>query len=282
MEKNLIIDSHVHITAPEIIHNKKRYRKSEPYFDLLSSSPKNKYTTFENLIDHMEKVELDRAVVFGFGFNSTDLCRRANDYTIEAVKRFPDKLIGYAVINPLDSGVESELERCRRAGLSGVGELFPTGQGFNITAKGQMEALCAFCQSYDWPILIHINEPVGHYYPGKTKDSIREGAALAKNFPQNSFIFAHMGGGLCFYEAMPELKESLKKVCYDTAAVPYLYDGKIYEALKAMGLLEKILLASDYPLISTAVYRKDLDQTSLSAEEKELILGKNIRAILGI
>ena len=151
-EQELIVDAHVHITSPEIIANESEYRKNEPYFDLLSCSPKNKFATCEEVVGRMDKDGVDKAVVFGFAFTSMELCRRANDYTIEAVRRFPDRLIGFAAVNPVSAEVVPELERCRQAKLRGVGEVFASGQGFDLTDKGQMAAVCGFCRKHGRPL----------------------------------------------------------------------------------------------------------------------------------
>ena len=47
MKLSNIIDSHVHITPPEIKNNMKKYRKKESYFDLLSGSEVNRNVTGE-------------------------------------------------------------------------------------------------------------------------------------------------------------------------------------------------------------------------------------------
>ena len=64
-------------------------------------------------------------MIFGFAFNDIGLCQYVNDYVAEAVKRYPDKLIGYMVLVPTASGVEREIDRCLAMGLKGIGEIFP-------------------------------------------------------------------------------------------------------------------------------------------------------------
>ena len=282
LEPELIVDAHVHITSPDIIADEADYRKSEPYFDLLSGSPKNKFATCDDLVARMDADKVHKAVVFGFAFNSMELCRRVNDYTIEAVRRFPDRLIGFAVVNPRSGDAGVELGRCLRAGLRGAGEMFATGQGFDLADKGQMEPVCDFCREHRWPLLVHLNEPVGHDYLGKTGDSLRQGAALAANYPDVTLILAHLGGGLCFYELMPELRKCLANTFYDTAAQPFLYSASVYDSLKAAGVLPKILFGSDYPLLSTERYRREMDSARLGTADRAAIMGGNAAALLGL
>ncbi|MFW6007557.1 MAG: amidohydrolase family protein [Halanaerobiales bacterium] len=275
-----VIDTHVHITPSFILKDIDKYRKAEPYFDLLSSSPHNKNITGENLQKQMDKLGIDKAVIFGFGFQSMELCKKVNDYIIKMVEKYPDDFIGFAVLKPGSPGVEKELLRCKNAGLKGVGELFPRGQKFDITDKKSLAKIAEFCQQYNWPLLIHLNEPVGHYYKGKTEDSIKQGEKLAEHFPGTTFIYAHLGGGLCFYELMPEMAEKLKNVFYDTAAVPFLYNKEVYKTLKTIGNINKIILGTDYPLISPEKYINDIKKSGLNSDEVKKILHKNISQII--
>ena len=51
----------------------------------------------------------------------------------------------------------------------------------------------------DCPVLIHTNEPVGHIYPGKTPNTLKQIYDMIAAFPDNRIILAHWGGGLFFY-----------------------------------------------------------------------------------
>ena len=279
-EKELIIDTHVHLTPPFIINKFAYYRQREPYFDLLCSSPVNKNVTGEQLIKHLDQTGVGRAVVFGFAFSDNQLCCRVNDYIIAQVNKYPDRLMGFAVVNPRSEEAIKELRRCKNAGLKGIGELLPSGQNFTITAKKDLTAICDFARENRWPILVHFNESVGHYYPGKTADSLPEAIKLAHNFPEVTFIYAHLGGGLCFYELMPEVKETLRNVYYDTAAVPYLYQSQIYDTLQAAGISGKIIMGSDYPLLSPGKYLAQIKRSNLNVEEKTAILGRTFEKIM--
>jgi len=275
-----MIDAHIHITPPEIIENERDYCQRDDYFSLLCSNPKNEFITADELADKMGELGLKKAVIFGFAFKDNELCRRVNDYTIESVREYPDDFIGFCVVNPASEGAVEELNRCKNAGLRGIGELFPAGQNFDITSSEDMAEICNFAAEEDWPILVHVNEPVGHDYAGKTEIGIEEGVELAGNFPRNEFIFAHWGGGLPFYELMPEIGDTLANVYYDTAASPFLYDDQIFEVMRALGIIDRVLLGSDYPLISPQVYEERIKATDLEREDIEKILWKNAERLL--
>jgi predicted TIM-barrel fold metal-dependent hydrolase len=276
-----MIDFHVHITPPDIISDWQRYAEKEPYFALLSQSKHNKFATAEDLIAALEKDgTVDRAVVFGFAFRDIGLCRYVNDYVIEKVKEYPEKLTGFLVTPVRGEESAKEIERCVRGGLAGVGELFPEGQGFDLEDKAKMRSLTEACLEFSLPLLLHANEPVGHLYAGKTDVSLRQMETFVSDNPELKIILAHWGGGLLFYETMNEIKEKFRNVYYDTAATPFLYDSRIYLAAKALGLCEKILFGSDFPLLAPSRYLPALEESGLDPEEKNLILTENAQRLL--
>jgi predicted TIM-barrel fold metal-dependent hydrolase len=171
---------------------------------------------------------------------------------------YPERLSGFAVVSPAERGAAHEIERACDAGLRGVGELFPSGQRFDIADAALTAAFTGVCAERGIPVLVHANEPVGHYYPGKTDTTLRQLELFVEHSPDNDIILAHWGGGLLFYEAMPEIRRKFARVFYDCAASPFLYDSRIYETARQLGLESKILFGSDYPLISISRYTTEL------------------------
>jgi len=277
------IDCHVHITPPDIIANWEKYAEKETYFGLLCSSRNNKFATAEDIITGLEgdNALFDRAVVFSFAFRDNGLCHYVNDYVIEKVRQYPERLTGFCVVSP-NGECANEIERCYNRGLAGVGELFPQGQWFDPANEKETAKITGVCSALDIPLLIHANEPVGHFYPGKTDVTLKQLETFVTNNPALKIILAHWGGGLFFYETMNEIKEKFKNVYYDTAATPFLYDERIYSIVKTMGLCEKILFGSDFPLLQHSRYIAAFEESTLSIEEKRLILGGNVKNLLKI
>ncbi|MBE3574265.1 MAG: amidohydrolase [Firmicutes bacterium] len=275
-----LVDFHVHLTSPAIKAQADRYADRDPYFSLLAHTPNNRYATAPELVADMEAHGVRQAVVFGFAFRDQGLCREANEYTLEAVRRYP-QLVGFAVVNPRLEGAVAELERCRSLGLRGVGELFAYGQGFDPGDPHQMGPVAEACQEWGWPLILHLNEPVGHLYPGKVPTPLQAAVALAQAFPRLKLVLAHFGGGLLFYELMPELQQALKNVYYDTAAAPLLYRPAIYEAAAAAGVWEKLLFATDYPLVSWPRAVRHVQSAGLDADRQAQLFAANARRLLG-
>jgi predicted TIM-barrel fold metal-dependent hydrolase len=278
----LKIDAHIHVTPPEIIKNPEKFAAKEPYFSLLSSNPKNRFADAETVIAELDGAGFDRAVIFGFAFQDAGLCRMVNDYVIEKVRASPERLTGFIVVPPADPLAPGEIERAHDAGLAGVGEIFPSGQRFDIADGAITRAFTGVCAERSLPILVHANEPVGHYYPGKTDTTLRQLELFVEHSPDNDIILAHWGGGLLFFEMMAEVRAKFERVYYDCAASPFLYDSRVYKATRALGLETKILFGSDYPLIPISRYITEIAGSGLTDEALELFLGGNCLRLLAV
>jgi predicted TIM-barrel fold metal-dependent hydrolase len=275
----MIIDFHTHINPPEVIEKREEYLTCDIWFDELYGDPKARLATAEELIAEMDAAGVDVAVTFGFGWTDMGLCRMANDYVMEAVARYPDRLIGFACVNPkCGSEAVQEVERCVAGGLKGIGELMPDGQGYCLDDEATMRPLVEAALARGLPILTHTSEPVGRPYCGKgtvTPDAVYR---FTQCFPQVTLICAHWGGGLPFYELMPEMRRAFGNVYYDTAASLYLYNDAIF-FLAAQLVSDKILFATDYPLITQRRFLRRVRETELEEEELNKILGGNANRI---
>ena len=108
------------------------------------------------------------------------------------------------------------------------------------------------------------------------------GFDFASRHPDLDLIYAHWGGGLPFYELMPDVRKALAKVRYDCSASPYLYSPDVYRVvLDAVGR-EKILFGSDFPLISPERYMEEMAGLGLADEDRSAIMGGNAAVLLGL
>lgn len=276
----VIIDFHTHIFSDEMRASRAAYLERDAWFATLYDEPKRKLASAEDVVASMAASGVDRTVVFGFPWRDGGLCREHNDYLIDAVRRYPDRLIGFACVQPLDAKDAQELERCLKAGLMGLGELGPDGQRFDIEDKRILAASAEVLQSYDRPLLTHSSEPIGHNYPGKGKTFPWKLLKLAQNFPDLKIVMAHWGGGLPFYELMPEAGEALRNVYYDTAASTYLYRSDVFPAVARIVGAERILWGTDYPLLSQVRFLARVRASGLAADELDAVLGGNAARLL--
>jgi predicted TIM-barrel fold metal-dependent hydrolase len=278
----VIIDVHTHITAPEIIARRDEYLIRDAWFRDLYANASARLSSAEDLIEAMDDADVDQAVVFGFGWRDMDLCRRDNDYVIEAVARYPDRLFGFGIVNPA-TGAEAvrEIERCAASGLFGVGELMPDGQGYRLDDEKVMAPIVEALMDLGMVLLTHCSEPVGHLYPGKGTVTPDEVIRFARLFPETTLICAHWGGGAIFYELMPEIARLMCNVYYDTAASLYLYQDDIF-SLAARWAPGKVLFATDYPLISPGRFIRRMRAARMPTATLRRMLGGNAWRVLGL
>ncbi|MDR2175749.1 MAG: amidohydrolase [Synergistaceae bacterium] len=275
------IDFHIHLYPPEVIRGAEGIAEREPYFGALFRGKVHKWATAEDLLPRMERDGVERAVVGGFAFRDLGLCRVCNDYILECVGKYPGKLEGLCLVPPLARGFDAEILRCAEAGVVGVGELFPEGQGIDISDISQTWRLAGVLHEAGLFVLWHTAEPVGHLYAGKGNVGPKEAASFCMNHPEVRTVFAHLGGGLWLYEMMPEMRLYLSNALYDLAALPWLYEPRILKAIESAGLAGKFLMGTDYPILDSARYEKILLESGIGEETLERILRSNAASLLG-
>jgi predicted TIM-barrel fold metal-dependent hydrolase len=279
----VIIDSHTHIFSPAVIEGRDQHCLSDRCFGLLYNSPKARLCTAGELIRSMDEQGIDVSVVQNIGWSSHEMCVRSNDYILESLSKHPGRLIGFCAIQPLEGGKAlEELERCSTSGMKGVGELRPDVQGFDLCDEMVMQPLISGLARLGMVFSLHVSEPVGHDYPGKgsnTPGIVYRFIAASKEV---KVMLAHLGGGLPFYEMMPEVKEALSNAWYDTAAGPFLYRPEVYKAVAAMSGSERILFGSDWPLLGPRRVIDHIREAGLGQAEVDAVLGGNARRLFNL
>ena len=279
----MIIDFHAHVFPPRIKKNRQKYIDSDPCFAILYSEPKAKLATVDELIASMDKAGVDISVIVNIGWITHELCVETNDYILESIARYPNRLIGFCAVQPQSyEAALAEIERCARGGVRGVGEMRPDIQLFDFSDEEVMDPFVEALRKHNLIMLTHASEPVGHDYPGKggiTPDMLYP---LITKFPDLPVVCAHWGGGLPFYALMPEVKQAMSNVFFDTAASPFLYSPQVYNQVVQLVGADRILFGSDYPLLKQSRLLDEVRSLDLPEETKNLILSGNAQKLLGI
>jgi len=279
----MIIDFHTHIFPRFFREERDRFFHEEPAFESLYRSPKSNLVGRKELLETMDEGGVDKSVIFGFPWENETYFRRHNDYIIESVERYPDRLIGLCCFSTHAPEGPREAERCLESGLSGVGELAIYDSGLTEKAITALKDVMVICRRFDVPIMLHTNEPVGHQYPGKTEMTLGQLYQFLKQYPLNRIVLAHWGGGLFFYALMKrEVRDTLRRVWFDTAASPFLYTPDIYRVAGEIIGDDRILFGSDYPLLTPGRYFNEMASAKISARSIEKIKGENAAKLLRI
>jgi predicted TIM-barrel fold metal-dependent hydrolase len=271
-----IIDAHIHLFPDEVAANRERFLGLDPHFAALYANPRARLATAQDALASMDRNGIDGAFALGFGWSDLGLCRMHNDYLIDVQRRFPARFAGFAAIQPLarDQAL-AEVARATGKGLRGVGELMPHGQGFRLDEWAVTDPLAETLAALDRPLIVHVSEPVGHVYAGKGDVSPIAAWQLAARHPTLKIVFAHWGGGLPFYELMPEVRDALRNTFYDSAATTYLYDFNVFRIVADLCGADRVLFATDYPLLRLGPFLQKVRALGLPEETLEAILGGN-------
>jgi predicted TIM-barrel fold metal-dependent hydrolase len=192
---------------------------------------------------------VDKSIVLGFKSRYLQ-AEIPNHFVAEYVSRFPQKLIGFAGIDPTEKNAAAEVVTAKEVlHLRGV-TVSPANQDFHPTDSRAM-AVYAECERLGMPILIH---PSGQF----TEQSKLEYGRpylfdeVARTFPQLRMIVAQLG--------QPWVDETicmLGKHANVFADVSGML-GRPWQAYNALvlahqhGVIDKLLFGSDFPYTSAS------------------------------
>jgi hypothetical protein len=296
----MIIDSHAHVFPPEVIARRSQLVADELAFAEIYGDAGAKMATADEVLASMDGAGIDRSVIVNFAWHSEALVDETNAYIIEQAAKSGGRLIPFVSVHFGENAgahgraetddapavarndVRSKLRKLATAGARGIGELRPESSGYSLANSDEADLLAWAAAAFDLPVLVHASEPVGHAYAGKRGLPLDALYSFARSQAGVTIIAAHWGGGLPLYALMPEVREAIESMYFDTAASHLLYDPAIYRrVIEAVGV-EKILWASDFPLTSQAKALERTRDAGLTDAELAAITGGNAAHVLSL
>ena len=257
-----VVDVHVHIG-----------RETKGIYGILGQSP-------ETLIDRMDRNGIDHTVCFSM-VNTAGLehagIQKCNDYVIEAVNKYPDRLIGLCLTSPRHGQKAlDEVRRCVDAGLRGI-KLHPHLLGYYPIDGELMDPFMELAQELDIPVLTHSDINSKRCTPYQV-------VLLADRHPNVPVIMSHWGMDPDFVHFVPQLVKDHSNVYLDSSCTPNLPEFIFARPAKVMP--NRLLFGSDGPTLSVEVELKKLEVAEelygLTKEEKGKILGENAMKLFKI
>lgn len=222
----------------------------------------------EAIIRLLDEAEIERAVIMTYR-DAPGPEERVIEYIGEAVQRYPDRLIGYARMNPRygDAAVELFDRAIRDYKLAGL-KLHPVSYVMHPASEPTL-ALIRHAASLGVPTLFHC---------GDEEFSLPlQIAEAADAVPDATIILGHMGGYFHVRDAM-RVAVRHPNLILETSAMPY--PRMIKEAVDLLGA-ERILFASDGPGCDPLLEVEKVRRAGLTPEQEELLFQGNIERILG-
>jgi predicted TIM-barrel fold metal-dependent hydrolase len=296
----MIIDSHAHVFPPRIREQRAEIAAGEPSFAEIYGDGGATMASAGEVLASMDEAGIDRTVIANFAWRDEALVDETNAYILDAAARAGGRLLPFVSVyfgenagahgraetddapSTARNDVRSKIRALATAGARGIGELRPEQSGYNLANSDEADLLTWAGAAFDLPLLVHVTEPVGHTYAGKDGLSLGTLYAFARAASGVTIIAAHWGGGLPFYALMPEVRDALEGVYFDTAASHLLYDPKIYRHVIDLVGAGKILWGSDYPLTSQAKALARTRDAGLSDGELLAILGGNAAQLFSL
>jgi uncharacterized protein len=270
-----IVDAHVHVFPPEFIRRRDELVETDRWFGELYRNTRASLATIEELITSMDEAHIDVSVLCGFPFSDPALCREHNAYMASCAREYPSRIAWLGTVVPSDPSAEDLARQALEYGACGIGELNADGQGFDLVEPEMLASLVRVCEVHERPIMFHVSEPVGHSYPGKGTATPNKLIRFLEAYPDVSIVAAHWGGGLPFYELMPEVATATRNVVYDSAATTYLYRFPVFRSVIDLVGARRVLFASDYPVLRQDRLRLRVERLALPHDSWKLIMGEN-------
>lgn len=247
----MIIDIHAHVGRTV---NDKRL------FHAIGAHPA---ATAEDYIAAMDKAGITMGVTFGF-------LNLDNEYQAQIQRKYPDRIISFAWINPRKANAVSEFEHCvEDLGIRGL-KLHGWWHQFSYSDHILLDPLCEICDKHNLPILMHVMGDNPFTSPLHLEET-------AKNFRNLTFIMAHAGVPWLYDDALLVVKRT-KNVVVDTTGIPGCWITKMAEEIGP----ERIAMGSDYPLNYLESVVKIIEVAVPDQKLREWITGKTAARILGI
>lgn len=279
-----VIDAHAHIFTPEVARGREAYVGRDLWFEHLYADPRALLVTADEITASMGAAGIAQSVVCGFPWHDPGICGEHNDYLADACARSEGRLFWLGSVSPVHRGAAAqEAARCFALGAVGVGELNADAQRFDLRSPVDLGAVVEVCVAHDKPLMLHTTEPVGHGYPGKGTATPDRLVAFLENFPLVRVVAAHWGGGLPFYELMPEVARAAERVVYDSAASTYLYRFEVFRTVLDLVGPDRVMFASDYPVLRQDRFLRRVRRTPWRDPfEARRVLGETARRVYRI
>ena len=232
--------------------------------------------TTEQIVEEMDTAGIDMAVLAA-GYD------RAHDdtaWTLDAMAKYPDRFVGSLVVDP-------------HAGMKGVKELElrVTQDGFKMarimafhTLIPYTDARCyplyAKCAELGVPISINVGVP-GPLVPAAQMQDPIQLDQICHFFPELTVIMAH--GGEPWSELCVKLMLKWKNLYYMSSAfAPKHIPKPVVHYMNTRGA-DKIMFASDYPLVGLDRCSREIEAMEFRDEERRRKFGRDNarRVILG-
>ena len=240
--------------------------------------------TVEQMLSEYSDCGIERLVLFAWDAETaTHRPRVSNEFVAQIAERFPDRIIGFASVDPRKKSAVHDLERAvRDLKLRGL-KLHPQAQAFDPSDRAYY-SIYAKCVELGIPITFH----TGSTYWGAGLDG---GGGLklrfsnpmllddvAADFPELKIIMAHPGWP--WQDEQLSIAMHKENTFIDLSGWSPKYFQPLLVTYMGKMIPHKFLFGTDYPMLSPSRWLKDFETLPLRTEVRRMVLRENAKKLL--
>lgn len=247
----MIIDAHAHV-GPHIADEAER-----------SKAASNATGSVEYYIRDMDEAGIDMGITFG-------MVDMDNKYQAEIQRKYPNRIISCAWINPRKPDAADEYRRCvEEWGLRGL-KLHGWWHQFSNADHVLLDPLMVICEKYHLPVIMHTIGDNCLTTPMQLEE-------MAKSYPTVTFVMAH-GGGMWLAEEGSMVSARNSNVIMDTSAMEGF---RITHNARALPH-GKLAMGSDWPWNNLKTMIFNIKRCISDPVAREWAMGRSIADAFGI
>ena len=241
----MIIDAHAHV-GPLVADPLKR-KKIDAHPD----------DNVEAYLRDMDKAGFDMGITFG-------RLDRDNQYQAEIQKKYPDRIISCAFIDPRTDDAVDEFRRCVEDwGLRGL-KLHGWWHSFSCADHDLLDPLIQICEKHDLPVIMHSMGDNCYTTPVQIEE-------MARTFPAVKFIMAH-GGNLWLAEEGTDVGMRNENVIVESSSMEGF---RITHNSKVLPY-GNFVMGSGWPFNNLSAIKYNVERCVPDKDAREWIMGRAV------
>lgn len=223
----------------------------------------------EKVLKYMDMAEIDMACISTY-CNAPGLNPNALPYIANAVKKYPDRFIGFVRLDPAygQKTIDTLMEAIETYGFKGV-KFHPVDYVLPAFSPTILEIM-KIAGERGMPVLFHCADEM-MCLPLEIEAGIRQ-------VPETNIILGHMGGFFHQNDAINVAKRN-KNVYLETCEQPFIWG--IQKAVEELGP-ERVLFGTDMPTDNPLLEVEKIKHANLGKEAEDMIFYKNIARLLNL
>ena len=262
-----IINAHVHVYPDKIAS------KAAQSIGMFYNAPVRYDGTIDGLLKEGKRINVSKFLIHSVA-TTTHQVESINKFIYEQMQ-LHSEFIGFMALHPdmEEADMVKEVDKCIAQGFKGV-KLHPDCQKFYID-EDRAEKIYRAVEG-KLPILMHMGDSRYDY------SSITRLVNVLNRHKDLQVIAAHMGGYLHWSEVGLYRNAKYDNFHFDTtSSLSILSKDQAMLIIREFGA-EKFFFGTDYPMWDSVEEFEHFNALDLTDEEKEKILGKNLKNFLNI